>query len=148
METKNLRKESGNATPFFPSPIHPTSLYPVICSLKSHQGLWEMGIFGDAALPLPLGCPCPGPLFWGPSPSQPPEPSLPLANRFALCQVALSDTAASFELRTLLGPLAAVSQHCTSSHGGEAGSSAPPTQEGNSWRWGGQKHHIQLHQGW
>lgn len=36
-------------TPFFPFPITSTSLHFVICSLNSHQGLWETGIFGDAA---------------------------------------------------------------------------------------------------
>lgn len=61
-----LRKESGNVTPFFPSPIYPTSVHPVISSLNSHQGLWEMGIFGDAApSPCPLAASSQDPQFWG-----------------------------------------------------------------------------------
>lgn len=80
-----------------------------------------------SALPLPLGCLWPGPLFLG----DPPPPSLQSPHcrwqtgllYFKLHQVTW---AVSFELRTLLGPLAAVSPCCTPSHGGEPASSAWP----------------------
>lgn len=146
-----LRTESGNVTSFFPSRTHSTSLHPAICSLNSYQELWEMGIFGDAApSPCPLAASGQDPHFWGTHPL--PACRALTAVGLLYCKLHQVTRAASFKLKTFLGPLAAVSQHCTPfpwrGTSQLCPAPAPPMQEGNSWRWRGQKHHIWLCWGW
>lgn len=84
-----------------------------------------MGIFGDAApSPCPMAASGQDPHFWGTHPLR--ACTALTAVGLLYCKLHQVTRAASFKLRTLLGPLAAVSQHCTPSHGGEPASSAWP----------------------
>ena len=145
-----LRKGSGNdVTPFFPLSSTPRASILSSARRTVTEGCGRWGFLEMQQRPpapwLPLARTL---ISGGPTPSQPAEPSLPLANRFALFLVAPNDTGCVIFAQDPPWPVGCcfaalhpfpwrgTRQLCLAP--------APPMQGGNSWRWGGQKRHLQL----